>query len=427
MPEYVVNGKPKLGLVLSGGGSKGAYEIGVCMALRKLGKKPNIVTGTSIGAINGVFVVQNNVRKALRLWKSISFSKVYDEDSFPVCENSALADIYKLYAKSFITEGGMDISKIKDMFDELYNPKKFFASSINYGLVTFNLTTNKPVFMTKADLKPDTVKDYVLASASCYPAFKPYKIGNDLFIDGGYYDNMPVNLAIHLGAEEIIAVDLRAVGFKRPTNVDVPVTVISPRNKIVSFLVFDKAKSREAVKFGYNDTMKTYGVYDGNIFTFKKHNLVKNYNKYGDKFSDKAYSIFDSIDEGILGAIVSSSIFQSIVKDKLTYKNFNRLVEKAGACFNFSEHYIYNIKTYNKGLLSELFKAKAISVQEIGSKIKDRKFKEIIDIRAVIRLFYDAIATDDVRSVIKFLPVFADEFLIALYLYVVKKSSFAVY
>ena len=65
MVRYVGNGKPKLGLVLSGGGSKGAYEIGACMALHKLGKKPDIVTGTSIGAINGLFVVQKNIRKAL--------------------------------------------------------------------------------------------------------------------------------------------------------------------------------------------------------------------------------------------------------------------------------------------------------------------------------------------------------------------------
>ena len=427
MVRYVGNEKPKLGLVLSGGGSKGAYEIGACIALHRLGKKPSVVTGTSIGAINGLFVVQKNIRKALRLWKSISFSKVYDEDSFPVCENSDLTDIYKLYAKSFITEGGMDIGRIKAMFDTVYSPKKFFSSPIDYGLVTFNLSSNRPVFMTKADLKPDTVKDYVLASASCYPAFKPYKIGDNLFIDGGYYDNLPINLAIQLGAEEIIAIDLRAVGFKRPNEKDVPITIISPRNKIVSFLVFDSVRSREAVKFGYNDVMKTYGVYDGNEFTFKKNNLIKNYNKYGEKFLDKAYSLMEGIDEGILGKIVSSSIFQSIVKDKLTYKNFNRLVEKAGFCFDFPEDNVYNIKTYNKGLLNELFKVTAINLQEIGVKIKNRKFKEIVDVRPIIRLFYDAIAGNDVRSVVAFLPMFADEFLIALYLYVLKKSYHSIY
>ncbi|MEI3507586.1 MAG: patatin-like phospholipase family protein [Bacilli bacterium] len=69
--------------------------------------------------------------------------------------------------------------------------------------------------MTKKDLKPETVKDYVVASASCYRAFKPYKFGDEIYIDGGYYDNLPINLAIDLGAEEVVAVDLKAVGFKR--------------------------------------------------------------------------------------------------------------------------------------------------------------------------------------------------------------------
>ena len=78
MSKYVANGKVKLGLVLSGGGSKGAYEIGVYKALKKLGKKPNIITGTSVGALNGVLLVQNDYYSAVKLWRSISFSIVYD-------------------------------------------------------------------------------------------------------------------------------------------------------------------------------------------------------------------------------------------------------------------------------------------------------------------------------------------------------------
>ncbi|MEI3356614.1 MAG: patatin-like phospholipase family protein [Clostridia bacterium] len=72
----------KLGLVLSGGGSKGAYQIGVYRALRKLGKRPEIVTGTSIGAVNGLLIVQGDLYKAAKLWKNMSFSTVYDEENF---------------------------------------------------------------------------------------------------------------------------------------------------------------------------------------------------------------------------------------------------------------------------------------------------------------------------------------------------------
>ena len=85
----------KLGLVLSGGGAKGAYQIGAYRALRKLGKNPEIITGTSVGAINGLLIVQGDLYKAVKLWKNMSFSKIYDEDSFEKCDLDNLKEVYK--------------------------------------------------------------------------------------------------------------------------------------------------------------------------------------------------------------------------------------------------------------------------------------------------------------------------------------------
>ena len=89
----------KLGLVLSGGGAKGAYEIGVYKALKKLNKKIDIVTGTSIGAINGMFITQKDLKGALKLWKHISFKTIYDEEEFTAIEDDKLSKIYIEYAK----------------------------------------------------------------------------------------------------------------------------------------------------------------------------------------------------------------------------------------------------------------------------------------------------------------------------------------
>ena len=205
----------KLGLVLSGGGSKGAYEIGVYAALKMLKKDIDVVTGTSIGAINGVFIVQKDLKGALKFWNHITFKTIYDENEFPPLEDENLSKIYMQYAKGFINEGGLDIYKMKKIFDDYFKPHKFFNSNIDYGLVTYNFSKNKPAEIKKKDLTKKTIKDYVLASASCYPAYKPYLINDEMYIDGGYYDNIPINLAIDLGATEIIAVDLRAIGFKK--------------------------------------------------------------------------------------------------------------------------------------------------------------------------------------------------------------------
>ena len=68
----------KTALVLGGGGSRGAYEIGVWQALRELGIPVNMVTGTSVGAINGAMIAQDAFELAVSLWKEIDTPMVFD-------------------------------------------------------------------------------------------------------------------------------------------------------------------------------------------------------------------------------------------------------------------------------------------------------------------------------------------------------------
>lgn len=410
----------KLGLVLSGGGAKGSYEIGVYKALKRMHKKIDIVTGTSIGAINGIFVTQRDLRGALRYWKKLSFSTMYKEEEFPPIKDEKLLKIYKQHIKIFLSEGGIDTSKMKEMFDDYFKPYKFFKSNIDYGLITYNLSKKRPVKITKNEMKKENVKDYVLASASCYPAFKPYIINNELYVDGGYYDNIPINLACEMGATEIIAVDLRSVGLAvKPKDKSVDVTYIVPRNKLSSFLLFDKAKAKINIKFGYNDTMKTFGKLDGNEFTFRKHSLVKNYNRYNDLFEDNLNEIFDKVNNKILSNIFKTPIFKEIINRNILYKNFNQIVEKAGKIFHFDETVIYDIYSYNKGLLNSLSNTPQIELEKIIGKLKNKNIKNIIDNRQITKYFYTSIEKND-KSIIKYIPIFKDEFLAALYIYTIK-------
>lgn len=409
----------KLGLVLSGGGSKGAYEIGVYAALKYLKKDINIVTGTSVGAINGVFVAQKDLKGALKFWDHVNFKTIFDENEFPPIENEKLSKIYMQYAKSFINEGGLDIYKMKNIFDDYFKASRFYNSNIDYGLITYNFSKNKPVIKTKKDLTKDNIKDYVLASASCYPAFKPYLINNEMHIDGGYYDNLPINLAIDLGATEIIAVDLRAIGFKKKIkDKTVNVTYIAPRNKIGSFLVFDKTQARKAIKLGFNDTMKTFNKLEGDKFTFRKYNLIKNYNKYINKYETKLNDIFKQSDSKLLNKVFNSKIFKDILNNKILYNNFNDLIEIAGKIFNFDESVIYNIKSYNKGLLTALSNTPAAQLEEIKTSLKNKELENIIDRRKIVKYFYNQIEMGEIAF--KYVLPFSNEFLVALYIYTVK-------
>ena len=88
----------KRAIVLSGGGGKGSYQIGVWKALKKLHKKYDVVTGTSVGALNGAYMVQNDFQKAMDTWKNINYEMIFDDP----LEIKSKKDILSFYAKGIL-------------------------------------------------------------------------------------------------------------------------------------------------------------------------------------------------------------------------------------------------------------------------------------------------------------------------------------
>ena len=181
----------KVGIVLSGGGARGSYQIGVWKALNKLKIKYDIVTGTSVGALNGLLFVQKDYKKAYKIWKNIGYDFLFDDAEKL---NINTEHIYKTYISEFFKHGGMEVKQYQPFPEIAYDEKKFYSSPVDYGIVVYNLTKLKPEMLTKNMLTNENIKDYVLASASCFPTFKMKNIEGMNYIDGGYYDNMPINL-----------------------------------------------------------------------------------------------------------------------------------------------------------------------------------------------------------------------------------------
>lgn len=75
-------------------------------------------------------------------------------------------------------------------------------------------------------------------------------------MDGGYYDNVPVELARSMGAQEIVAVDLKAVGKKKLHHPQKDLVYIEPQVSLGSFLLFDQARIHRNMTLGYQDTLK---------------------------------------------------------------------------------------------------------------------------------------------------------------------------
>ena len=347
----------KRAVVLSGGGSKGSYEIGVWKALRRLHIKYDIVTGTSIGALNGALMTQKTYLKALYIWHKLSLEYLFEQQP----KSDTKKDILMLYGDNFFKNGGMDIKKIEDIIRKAINMKRFYKSDIDYGLITYNFSTKKPLVISKKDISSDKLVDYLMASATCYPAFQMKDIDGDKYIDGGFYDNLPVNLAIELGATEAIIVDLRAPGLKKLPKGNIKTTYIKPKNKISFFLDFNSKQAKINMNFGYNDTMKAFKRLDGDYFTFRKDEISKFYEKNKDELSK------------LLGT-------------SITKKQLLKLIEDIGKEFKLQEDLIYYLDDYFRIIKDKANSCEKIT-KEIEKQIKNKKISRSVNSK-LITLFF---------------------------------------
>ncbi|MBR5517198.1 MAG: patatin-like phospholipase family protein [Firmicutes bacterium] len=274
--------KEKLALVLAGGGARGAYEVGVWQAMAELGMKIDIVTGSSVGSINGAMVCQGDLELSLKMWKEMETHNVFDvEEGFQSID----------YAKEIVLNKGAGSSRLNDLLRRYVDEEKIRASSIEYGLTTVELKTLKPHFLFREDIKKGQLVDYILASSSAFPVIHAHEIDGVEYIDGGYADVMPIDMAIKKGATKVIAVRLHGLGFERkPSNAEnVDITIIDPKWGLGETLIFDVDNARKIMRLGYLDAMKAFGIFEGNYFTFAKGT----FNKTDLKMADACAKAFD--------------------------------------------------------------------------------------------------------------------------------------
>lgn len=398
----------KRALVLSGGGSKGSYELGVYKALKRLGIKIDIITGTSIGSINGALLVSGDYRKLKRLWLNTTSNKVLNYDFLSKKD-------YKDAFFEILSNKGLKFSKGEAFLTKLLNENKIRNSKIDYGLVTVNLKTKVPKMLSKSEIPKGKLISYIIASATCFPALEKKEIDGEYYIDGGYYDNLPINLAIDMGADEIIAVDLSAVGIKQPVkDKNVKIDYIKYSNKQKFSINFNPDVARSNIKRGYNDTMKYYKKLDGNVYTFKKGNLEKNVSKINDYYSKLIKKILLSNNKSIIVSEILKNkryenIFLNIKHNKPLSKEINSSLEYLASIFGFDKDSIYSIDSFNKKLIRE---AKQLDYITIDKNLKGKML-----IGYIYNLYMKSDNKEDVyKKLYNIALIFQKDFLAALYL-----------
>ena len=267
----------KRALVLNGGGSRGAYEVGAWQALSELGVRFDGVYGTSIGALNAALFAQGDLDKAVWLWSNITVGQIVaveDEDDFAIERMGTR----KRDVLPFLVENAkrlrMDISPLEALVREHVDEAKIRASGLRLGVMTCRAPQMTGAPMTLDAMAPGSLGDWVIASASCFPIFPARHIGGQRYIDGGYYDNLPVDMALSDGMDEVVAVELHPE-HTHPEYARMPwLTSVKPLHSLGGFLDFNPDLLRRSRLLGYHDAMKRWGRLDGFLYTFRQVNAL---------------------------------------------------------------------------------------------------------------------------------------------------------
>lgn len=192
--------KDRTAFVLSGGGPYGAIQVGMLKGLFEAGVKPDLVVGTSAGAMNAAFVAidpsSDGIRRLERIWTSID-----DDDLFPgsrnkrnwarllmrgnrVFDNTGLASI-------IIRHLGSDIS-----FEDTQIPLSIVATELGSGA--------EKIFTSGRLLEP------LLASAAMPSIWPPVEIDGKSYVDGGVVNSVPVAPAVAQGASKLYVINCSA-------------------------------------------------------------------------------------------------------------------------------------------------------------------------------------------------------------------------
>jgi len=175
--DGVQHQRPKIGLVLSGGGAKGAAEVGALKVIEEVGVPIDFIAGTSIGSIlGGLYSLGYRAEKLDSIFQSQEWLDLFVKRN--------LIGFFEQFT------GNKDDADFSDL-------------PIPFACVAVDLKTQREVILQSGSLARA-----MRASMAIPGIFKPVKVNGRLLVDGGMMNNLPVDVVKKMGADIVIAVDL---------------------------------------------------------------------------------------------------------------------------------------------------------------------------------------------------------------------------
>ncbi len=243
--------RPKIGLVLSGGGAKGFAHVGVLKVIDKLGIPIDYIAGTSMGSIIGGFYAMgytaNEIEEIIseQNWDELLSDKV-DRKYIPIYEKKAK----ERYALSFaIKPKGIQLpsgivygQKVLNLFEKLsikyHNTTNFKKLPIPFVCVATNIENGKAEVLDKGYI-PLALR----ASMAIPTIFTPVTINGKMLVDGGVVNNFPVDEVLKMGADIVIGVDVQS-GVKSKKQINSVVDIMNQLSSLMGLKTYQQNKSK---------------------------------------------------------------------------------------------------------------------------------------------------------------------------------------
>jgi NTE family protein len=264
--------KPKIGLVLSGGGAKGFAHIGALKVIEEAGIKIDYIGGTSMGAvIGGLYASGYNAAQIDSIFHAVDFDKLINDyiprgsKNFYEKRNDELYAVtlpfnkFKIGIPEALSKGMYNFNLLTRLTRNVKNIKDFNQLPIPFLCIATDIEKGEQVLLNKGNLA-----QCILASAAFPSLFSPVEIDGKVLIDGGVVNNYPIQEVLDLGADIIIGVDVQdglkdRTALKDATKILVQITnfnmiekmkdnvrkttvYIQPEIKDFSVISFDKGK-----------------------------------------------------------------------------------------------------------------------------------------------------------------------------------------
>jgi NTE family protein len=195
--------KRRLAFALGGGGARGALQVGALRALLEASIRPDLLTGTSAGAVNAVFLAMHGFTPQSLDDLYAAWLAAAQADLFPANAAWLTLRVFfnRLHARPY--------QRLKDFFiSQGATPDLRFGDLPHFPviLVSADLNSHQPVYYGNNPHEP--VLEGLLASTALPPWVHPIETGGRFLIDGGAVSNLPIEPAITHGATEVIALNL---------------------------------------------------------------------------------------------------------------------------------------------------------------------------------------------------------------------------